>query len=329
MANLCVVGAGYWGKNLVRTFHELGALYAVCDVNPATLRAFEEPYPEARLLPDIGRALGDGWIDAVAIASPAVLHYELAKQALDAGKHVFCEKPLALRVSEGRELCELAGRYGRVLQVGHLLEYHPAVEALAALVARGELGELWYAYSNRLKFGKFRTEENVLWSFAPHDISILNAVLGRVPSRVNAFSQTCLTGGVGDVALARFDYEDGLRAHIHVNWLNPFPERKVAVVGSARMAVFDDLAQGAQLQVFETSLRRDGSLPVALPLRGTAIDTPGDPPLLAECRHFLDCVERDARPRTDGHSALNVLRVLEACQHSMDADGSTVEVPEL
>ncbi len=327
MANLCVVGAGYWGKNLVRTFHDLGALYAVCDVNPATLRAFEEPYPDARLLPDIRRALEDGRIDAVAIASPAVLHFELAKQALEAGKHVFCEKPLALRASEGRELCDLADRYGRVLQVGHLLEYHPAVEAMAALVASGELGELWYAWSNRLKFGKFRTEENVLWSFAPHDIAILNAVLGRTPARVNAFSQTCLTAGVVDVALARLEYADGLRAHIHVNWLNPFPERKVAVVGSARMAVFDDLAQGAQLQVFETNLRRDGNLPVAQPIHGKAIETPGEPPLQAECRQFLDCVERGVRPRTDGESALNVLRVLEACQKSMDADGSTVEVP--
>ncbi len=326
MANLCVVGAGYWGKNLVRTFQELGALYAVCDVNPATLRAFEEPYPDARLIPDIRLALEDTRIDAVAIASPAVLHFALAKQALEAGKHVFCEKPLALRASEGRILCELANSAGRVLQVGHLLEFHPAVVAMAELVAEGELGELWYAWSNRLKFGRFRTEENVLWSFAPHDISILNAVLGRTPLRVTAGAQTCLTEDVADVALVRLEYPDALRAHIHVSWLNPFPERKVVVLGSRRMAVFDDLAEGARLQVFDTALRREEGLPIAMPVRGTPVETPGEAPLLAECRHFLDCIERGVRPRTDGESALDVLRVLEACQESMDAGGRIVEV---
>jgi UDP-2-acetamido-3-amino-2,3-dideoxy-glucuronate N-acetyltransferase len=326
VANLCVVGAGYWGKNLVRTFHELGVLYAVCDVNPATLRAFEEPHPDAQLIPDPRHVLEDSRIDAVAIAAPAELHFALAKQALEAGKHVFCEKPLALRASEGRMLCELADSAGRVLQVGHLLEFHPAVIAMASLVAQGELGELWYAWSNRLKFGRFRTEENVLWSFAPHDISILNAVLGRAPVQVSAASQTCVTQGVADVAVVRLEFAGALRAHIHVSWLNPFPERKVVVVGSRRMAVFDDLAEGTQLQVFETGQRREDGVPVALPVRGKPIETPGEPPLLAECRHFLDCIERGVRPRTDGESALKVLRVLEACQESMDTGGQTVEV---
>lgn len=327
MVNVCVAGAGYWGKNLVRTFHELRALYGVCDVNPATLRACEEPYPEARLFPCIEQALEDDRIDALVIAAPAGLHYELAKRALEARKHVFCEKPLALCVSEGQMLCELAEKTGRVLMVGHLLEYHPAVEALQAMAAQGTLGDLWYAYSNRLKFGRFRAEENVLWSFAPHDISIMNAVLGQAPNRVDAFARSCLTEGVADFALARFEYAGGLRAHVFTNWLNPVPERKFVVIGSKRMAVFDDLAVGTKLRLFDTNIRWENSLPVAQPLQGEDVETPGEPPLRAECRHFLECIEQERRPRTDGNSALRVLRVLQACQDSLANNGDAVTVP--
>lgn len=327
LPNMCVIGAGFWGKNLVKTFNDLGVLRAICDANPATLRAFEEAYPDVELIPRLEQVLDNSQIDSVAIAAPAARHFSLVRQSLEAGKHVFCEKPLALRAPEGRQLCELADSAQRVFMVGHLLEFHPVVEALKAMVSRGELGTLWYAYSNRLKFGRFRTEENVLWSFAPHDISILDAVLEVYPVGVSASGCTCLTHGVCDVALARFEYPGTLRSHVYVNWLNPFPERKFVVVGSERMAVFDDLAPEAKLQVFDTSIAWQDEVPVAKPLRGETIDTPGEPPLLAECRHFAECVESGTAPRTDGRSALRILQVLEACQASLEQEGMPVAIP--
>jgi UDP-2-acetamido-3-amino-2,3-dideoxy-glucuronate N-acetyltransferase len=308
-ARVAVVGCGYWGRNLVRNFAELGALEALVDADAPTVAALQAKHG-GRALTFEG-ALADPAIHAVAIAAPAVLHYALAKKALEAGKHVFVEKPLALAVSEAEELCVLAERLDRRLMVGHLLQYHPVFLALKALKQEGRLGRLQYVYSNRLNLGKIRREEDILWSFAPHDLSMILSLIGNEPDRVECSGGYYLHQQVADVTTTHMAFPGGEQAHVFVSWLHPFKEQKLVVVGSEAMAVFDDgEAWERKLLLYPHRVEWRDNLPVPSKAEAQPIVVPQAEPLRQECQHFLDCIATGTTPRTDGREGLRVLRVL-------------------
>ena len=238
---VAVVGAGYWGKNLVRNFNSLGALGVICDSRKELLGSFSENHTDVLLTDSFQEVLKSDAVPAVAIATPAETHYRMVKESLLADKHVFVEKPLALKEQEGISLHELAKERGKVLMVGHLLQYHPAVVKLKQLVSEGDLGRIQYIYSNRLNLGKIRREENILWSFAPHDISVILSITDEMPEHVISSGANYLHQEVADVTLSSLSFSSGIRAHIFVSWLHPYKEQKLVVVGDRKMAVFDDL----------------------------------------------------------------------------------------
>jgi len=321
--NIAVVGNGYWGKNLVRNFAELNALRLVCDPQPAAQAALRANHPGMPFTPDYADILGNPEIAAVALATPAAKHYEMARRALLAGKDVFVEKPLALHSAEGAELVEMARNLGRMLMVGHILQYHPAVRALKALIRDGALGRLQYLYSNRLNIGKIRTEENILWSFAPHDISVMLGLLQEEPTRVHCTGDAYLTQNVADVTLSDFTFPSGVRGHIFVSWLHPFKEQRLVVVGSEKMAVFDDTAAD-KLILYPHRVEWKNRLPNAVKAQGEPVLLEVSEPLRNECVAFLDAVATRRPPLTDGREGLRVLRVLNACQSSLET-GRPVE----
>jgi UDP-2-acetamido-3-amino-2,3-dideoxy-glucuronate N-acetyltransferase len=325
---LAVVGVGYWGKNLARNFARLGALSLICDEDRETRERVGAECPAARRSGDYREALDDSSIDGVVLATPAVKHFDHARQALEAGKHVFVEKPLALTEGDGRRLVELAAEQRRILMVGHVLQYHPAVELLAALVRRGDLGTLRYIYSNRLNLGKVRTEENILWSFAPHDISIILGLAGSDPEYVSASGGTYITDGVADVTVSQLAFPNGLRAHIFVSWLHPYKEQRLVVVGERKMAVFDDTAREGKLKLYDKGIDITGRTLVARQTSETTLFFDETEPLYLECREFIRAVRERRPPRTDGCEGLRVLRVLAACQTSLERDGVPVRLLE-
>ncbi len=314
--NVAVIGNGYWGKNLVRNFQELGALRMICDSHPGLLADARTRYPAVPACSNYLEALKDGSIQGIVIATPAVTHFELAKKALLAGKDVFVEKPLSLTVVQGSELVELASRLGRILMVGHILQYHPAVRKLKQLIGDGTLGRLEYIYSNRLNMGKIRTEENILWSFAPHDVSVLLALLGEEPKSVSCEAGTYLSQDVADVTMSQFRFANGIRAHVFVSWLHPFKEQRLVVVGSEQMAVFDDTATN-KLVLYPHRVEWKDRLPNAVKAECVPVPLEAQEPLRNECEEFLTCIETRRAPLTDGHEGLRVLKILAACQESM------------
>jgi UDP-2-acetamido-3-amino-2,3-dideoxy-glucuronate N-acetyltransferase len=315
--NIAVIGNGYWGRNLVRNFAELGALGAICDESPVAEASAREKYPDVSFHSAYADVLADANVQAVALATPAVTHYALARQALEAGKDVFVEKPLALAVSEGAALVDLAARCGRILMVGHILQYHPAVRRLKELIQSGALGQIQYLYSNRLNIGKIRTEENILWSFAPHDISVMLALLGEEPAHVICEGGCYLNHHVADVTLSQFVFPSGVRAHIFVSWLHPFKEQRLVVVGSDKMALFDDTAAD-KLVLYPHKVEWKNRVPTAVKAEGEAVPLDPAEPLKEECRRFLECIVSRRNPETDGREGLRVLRVLNACQQAME-----------
>jgi len=326
---IAVAGCGYWGKNLVRNFAHLGALDLICDEHPPALARQAALHPQARTAASFDQILSDERIRGVVIATPAAMHYQQARQALEAGKDVFVEKPLALNYREGRDLLELAARRGAVLMVGHVLEYHPAITLLRDLIARGELGRIWYLYSNRLNLGKVRQVENILWSFAPHDIAILNRLVGAEPIQVHAAGGEYLQGGVMDVTVTHLTYSGPVRAHIFVSWLHPYKEQKLVVVGDRKMAVFDDTAREGKLKIYDKGIEWKDGVPVPRQTAETTLYFEETEPLRLECEHFLACLGSRARPLTDGASALNVLKVLQASQASLERGGAPVSLAEI
>lgn len=314
---IACIGAGYWGKNLVRNFSDLGALAWVCEPDQARSSQLATEYPSSRYTDSIDEVL-ESDVAGVAIATPAETHGALVRRALLAGKDVFVEKPLCLEVQEGKALVALAAEKQRVLMVGHLLWYHPAILKLKTLVDAGELGRIQYIYSNRLNLGKIRREENILWSFAPHDISVILGLVGEMPESVEAQGGNYLHDRIADVTVSLLSFSSGLKAHVFVSWLHPFKEQKLVVVGSQKMAVFDDLQPNDKLVLYPHTIGWRNHLPV--PAKAEAEPVPFDriEPLRAECVHFLECIARRAKPRTDGHEALRVLTVLEAGQRSLN-----------
>lgn len=321
--HVLVLGYGAWGRNLVRVFRELGALAAICDTDPARAALALQEHPEVPFLADPALALADPRVTAVVVATPASTHHRVARASLEAGKDVFVEKPLALTTADGEDLVAAAERGGRVLMVGHVLQYHPAVVRLRELIAAGELGRVQYLYSNRLNIGRIRTEENILWSFAPHDLSVMVALLGELPTNVSCRGSSYLSTGVPDVTLSAFSFPSGVSAHVFVSWLHPFKEQRLVVVGSEKMAVFDDTAED-KLRLYPHRVEWRHRVPTAIKAEAQAVELAADEPLRAECLHFLDCVERRATPRTDGREGLEVLRLLERCQASLEQEGATL-----
>ena len=326
---IALVGCGSWGKNLLRNFAELGALEIICDENEDALESAAAAYPSVRTTVDLQDVLDDASVDAIAFATPAALHFDHAKRALDAGKDVFVEKPLALRYEEGVELVEVAARADKLLMVGHILEYHPGIEALRRLVRDGELGELWYAYSTRANLGKVRQEENILWSFAPHDISAICELAGSEPEVVTASGASYLQPDLVDVTTTILQFESGLRAHIFVSWLHPFKEQKLVVVGDKKMAVFDDTVPDGKLKVYDKGIEWQEGVPIPRQTAETTIFIEQVEPMRRECAHFLECIETRKSPRTDGASAARVLRVLEASQQSLESGGQPVRLQSI
>jgi predicted dehydrogenase len=320
---VAVIGCGYWGKNLVRNFQELGALGLVCDATPAGRAAANGLAPRVGVVDHFDGALAAD-VAAVAIATPAETHFELALRALTAGKDVFVEKPMALTYEHAERLVQLAQARGRILMVGHVLEYHPAVVALVGLVRSGELGKIHYVYSTRLSLGKVRREENILWSFAPHDVAVILRLLDSMPFQVAACGGSYLQPNVADVTVTHLLFDNGVRAHIHVSWLHPFKEQRLVVLGSRKMASFDDVAK--RLVLHDQRIEIQDGQPV--PVKGKGDDVPfaADEPLRQECRAFLRAVAERRQPLTDGPSGLRVLKVLQAAQRSLITNGEPVSL---
>jgi len=310
------IGCGYWGKNLARTLGKLGVLAAIVDGDVALAeRMCEEHGGEPRTLAEV---LADPTITAVSIATPAETHAEIASVALRAGKDVFVEKPMALNPGDAAKLAELATNLGRVLMVGHLLQYHPAFLKMLEVIRSGDLGRLRYVYSNRLNFGKIRREEDILWSFAPHDLSMILSIAGEKPSSVDCSGTFALHEEIADVTITHLNFPSGLRAHVFVSWLHPFKEQKLVVVGDNAMAVFDDRKNWPEkLALFKGSVEWQDGIPIARPVEPVHVEIEEAEPLACEMQHFIDCVETRATPRTDGEEGLGVLEVLASATASL------------
>jgi len=329
-----IAGLGYWGSNVARNLDRIPGceLAWCCDLDPARLEPLREGYPGARLSADLDELLADEGLDAVAVATPVADHAETARRVLEAGKHCFVEKPLARRVEEARALCGLAAGRERVLMVGHLLEFHPAVVALRGLLADGELGDVHYIHSQRLNLGKLRADENALWSLGAHDVSVALALTGELPAEVAARGQSYVRRGVEDVVFAFLRFPSGIVAHLHLSWLDPHKERRLTVVGSRRMASFDDMTSERKLTVFDKGFDPEAGSPDDFVARSGEAWSPevGDEePLALELAHFVESVREGRRPRTDGESGLRVVTVLAALQRSLEDGGAPVELEEL
>ncbi|MFY9607530.1 MAG: Gfo/Idh/MocA family oxidoreductase [Blastocatellia bacterium] len=319
---LAVIGCGYWGKNLIRNFDALEVLAVVCDATPEGRTLAAEIAPNVDSVSNVERALATPEIEGVVIATPAETHYELARKALEAGKDVFVEKPLALTYEQGAHLVKLADDNKRMLMVGHVLEYHPAIQRLLELVRAGELGKIQYIYSNRLSLGKIRREENILWSFAPHDVAVILRLMGSLPFQVIACGGSYLQPNIADVTVTNLLFDNGVRAHIHVSWLHPFKEQRLVVVGSKKMASFDDVAK--QLVLYDQRVELQAGQPVPIKGKGEEVAFDSSEPLRLECQAFIDAITTRQAPLTDGNSGLRVLSVLQAAQRSLVMNGEPV-----
>ncbi len=315
---VAVVGCGYWGRNLVRNFRELGALQLVCDNTPEGRATAADIAPDSEIVDEFDAVLSSD-VEGIVVATPAETHFALTKQALQAGKDVLVEKPLALDFEDGAQLVRTAEEGDRVLMVGHVLEYHPAVVRLRKMVASGELGTVRYFYSNRLSMGKIRREENILWSFAPHDIAVILRVVGRMPLQVSASGGAYVQPNIADVTVTNLLFDDGVRAHIHVSWLHPFKEQRLVAVGSRRMSSFDDVAK--ELTLYDQRVEWREGQPIPIKGGGTPVPFSDEEPLRLECLAFLDSIASRQPPLTDGRSGLRVLRVLQAAQRSLVLNG--------
>lgn len=324
---IALVGCGYWGKNLCRNFHALGGLLSVVDVTEKGQATARLIAPGVNITGSFDDILIDSQIQGVAIATPAETHLELAIKAMRAGKDVFVEKPMALSISDAEAMQVVANETGRILMVGHLLEYHPAVLKLRELIEIGELGQINYIYSNRLNFGKVRTEENALWSFAPHDVAVILRLLGQSPIEVSASGGAYLTKSIADITVSNFRFSDDSRAHIFVSWLHPYKEQRLVVVGDKKMAIFNDVNPfGEKLCIYPQSVEFDGRTPLLKKEDAVFIELGETEPLHEECAHFLDCIKSRNKPLTDAQSGIEVLKVLHASQESIEQNGAPINL---
>ena len=318
-----VVGLGYWGPNLARNFDRLPAarLAWICDGSDEARTRVGAAFPGARACAELDEMLADPELDAVAVATPVAAHAAMAERVLAAGKHCFVEKPLAQSVSEAERVVDAAGRAGRVLMVGHLLEYHPGLEKLKEYASSGELGDIHYIYGNRLNLGKLRAEENALWSLGAHDVSVLLRLAGEEPHHCQAVGESYMRPGVEDVVFCYLRFPSGIAAHLHLSWLDPHKERRLTVVGSKQMATFDDMELERKVTVYDKGFDEDFSSYGEYIARSGDTWSPrvsNEEPLRIECRHFVERVRDGAESRSGGEQGLRVVRVLEALQRSLE-----------
>ncbi len=325
---IAVLGCGPWGMNHLRAWRELGCLAIACDPQPDRRAEVKRRFPTIKVVEDHREVLDDPTVDAVVVATPASTHVPLALEVLEAGKDVLVEKPMALCVADGARLVTAADERQRILMVGHVLEYHPAVVKLRELVARGVLGRVRYLYANRLNFGRIRTTENALWSFAPHDVAVMVRLLGMLPEEIACHGGAYLNGDVADVTMTHLLFPHGVRAHVHVSWLHPFKEHRLVVVGDRKMVVFDDTAPWPEkLSVFDYEVKwEEGCVPVASRADPRFVRVDEAEPLLRECEAFLEAIQTRRLPIADGRSGLATLRILEAAQHSLAHGGAPVRL---
>jgi predicted dehydrogenase len=334
MIKLGLIGCGDWGKNLLRNFANLPGcvLLSCCDENPKQIEKLCPNYPEVKFTQDYKEIIGNPNLDAVVISTPPASHFQLSKAAVLADKDVFVEKPLVLNVKEGEELVKLAEEKKKVLMVGHIMEYHSATLKLKEYIKKGDLGKIHYLYATRVNLGRVRDIENALWSFAPHDISMILFLLEKYPVSVTATGESYLQKGIEDVAFLTMHFDDGVMAHVHVSWLDPHKDRKLTVVGSKKMAVFDDTQSAEKIWIYDKGVDAKpdyNTYGEYLSLRFGDILIPkieSIEPLKAECQHFIDCVQNRKTPRSDGKDGLRVLKVLDAAQRSLKMGGSPVEI---
>jgi len=334
MIQIAVVGVGGWGKNLARNYSQNPhcSLKYVCDLNETRLRQMQLHIPRTTVTTRISDLLEDPSLNAIAIATTAPTHYELGRAALLAGKDVYIEKPFVLTVAEAEDLIDLANRNNRVLMVGHLLEYHPVINRLKEMIEADELGDIYYIYNQRVNLGTVREDENALWNFAPHDISSILYLLNEEPIDVAARGQCYLQDGIEDVAFLSLNFKGRKMAHIHVSWLDPHKIRKITIVGSKKMAVFDDGEGSEKLRIYDRCATHNtdyNSFAEYITLRFGDITIPhlkvGEP-LQLECQHFIDCVRDRTTPLSDGFDGLRVVKVLDAAQRSLKNNGVPVAI---
>jgi len=331
------IGTGNWGKNLLRNLALMAQvdLVAVADLDPSQREKVRSQYPDIEVCEEAGLVLADPNIEAVVIATPPRTHYDLASQAIAQGKHVFVEKPMTLSAADAEKLVEQAESAERILMVGHILEHHPAFEHLKGLIDAGELGDLLYAYSTRVNLGVVRRDENALWSFAPHDISVVLMFFGEEPARVQCTGQAYLHKGVEDVAFLTLHFASGKMAHIHVSWLDPHKIRRITLVGSRKMAVLDDMASSEKIRIFDKGVEFKGGYVgygEDLSLRFGDIVIPYvkmREPLRTELERFVESIRTGRAPISDGRDGLRVVKVLEAAQRSLEMGGAPVDVQQL
>ena len=322
---IAVIGSGYWGRNLIRNYFELGALKVVCDNNEEVLNSFKAQYPDIEFCMALHEVLSRDEIQGIVIATPAETHYNLAREALLSGKHVYVEKPLVLKEAHGLELIRIARKENLVLMVGHLLQYHPAFQKLKEQALSGELGRINYIYSQRLNLGKIRREENILWSFAPHDISMILSLAGEEPDAVMATGGNYLHKKIADVTTTHMEFPSGLKAHIFVSWLHPFKEQKLVVVGDKKMAVFDDTQPWQEkLLLYPHQIHWENNMPIPEKADAERLKISPSEPLRCECENFLASISEGKKIQTDGQEGLRVLRVLNVAQRSLDAEGKKI-----
>ena len=334
MVQVAVVGVGGWGKNLARNYFQIPdcKLKYICDTDTSKLEQLSLQLPGTLTSTRFQDLLDDTDVQAIVIATPAPTHHELCKAALEAGKDVYVEKPFVLKVEEAEELIKLAEQESRILMVGHLLEYHPVITRLKQMIESNELGDVYYIYNQRVNLGTVRNDENALWNFAPHDISSILYLLGKEPTDVAARGQCYLQNGIEDVVFLTINFNDQSMAHIHVSWLDPHKIRKITIVGSKKMAVFDDLEGNEKLRIYDKGAAQNSdynTFAEYITLRFGDITIPyvkvGEP-LRLECEHFLACVRERKQPVSDGRDGLRVTKVLEAAQQSLKNNGVPIPI---
>ena len=334
MVRIAVIGVGYWGPNFVRIMDELpdAELVYVCDKEASRFERLSMLYPHLRFTTDVKSVIEDPSVDAVVVATGSDSHYEVGLACLQHDKHLLVEKPLALNSKDAARLVEEAEKRNRVLLVGHLLRYHKGVERLKAYIDDGYLGKILYIYTTRVNLGRIRKEESALWSFATHDVSVVNFLIGMQPEYVTAAGQSYLRKGIHDVVFVTLYYPDDIMAHLHVSWLDPHKIRKITIVGDKKMAVLDDMETTEKLRIYDKGVDFTpsyGDYAESLSVRIGDIYIPKIDmvePLKVECQHFLDCVEKGVKPLTDGYHGLEVLRVLEAAEKSLKENGGAIRV---
>jgi len=338
MINIGIVGCGYWGPNLVRNFVELSncTVSQLCDLDSNRLKTVSRRFQIERVTDDYRHILETSDIDGVVIATPAATHYQIAREAIQAGKHILVEKPLAMTSAECKELVELAERQGVILMTGHTFLYNAAVRWLKDYLDSGHLGDIFYIYSQRLNLGRVRQDVSALWNFAPHDISIILYLLGTRPYQVNARGLTYLQEGIADIVFMTLDFENGASAHVHISWLDPNKVRKMTVVGSEKMVIYDDVSAN-KIQIFDKGVDRVGTKlsefegfgEFQLMLRSGDLHVPAlkiKEPLSLEAAHFVECIETGSNPLSDGKDGYWVVKIMEAADASISKNGAPVAI---